>query len=286
MEVGKSYVTYPSKSDRFTVWNLSDLHLGNSAVAEDRLNEDVARIAADPYALWFGGGDYGEYISVRDRRFDSTVIANWIPATKLGELGRVITDRVKKVLWPIRDKCVGLVFGNHEKTYATSQEQKHMHAWLCHEMGVPNLGFSALWDVIFIRKSRSKPGLCGQRPAKADHSDTSSKRFYIHHGAGAAATHSGKLNRLINFMHSFRADVYMIGHVHDQTGKRIVEIGADRLCTTLVERVKLGIISGSYLRTYAEGITSYGEIKGYSPVNLGASSVVITPMTGEMHAEV
>ena len=78
-------------------------------------------------------------------------------------------------------------------------------------------------------------------------------------------------------MEFFDADIFMLGHVHDQKGQRLVSVGASADCSKLVEKDRIGVISGSYLLTYKQDITTYGEKRGYRPVKLGAVSVDITP---------
>jgi hypothetical protein len=46
------------------------------------------------------------------------------------------------------------------------------------------------------------------------------------------------------------------------------------------------VISGSYLKTYAQGVTSYGEQKGYEPTTLGAAWVAIKPQTRDIWGRV
>ncbi|KKK44297.1 hypothetical protein LCGC14_3167350, partial [marine sediment metagenome] len=111
-------------------------------------------------------------------------------------------------------------------------------------------------------------------------------RFYLHHGAGAAQTSGGKINRLEDFMKKNRADIYMIGHVHDKMARRQQPIGANASCNKLVHKNRIGVISGSYLKTYQQGSIGYGEQKGYAPVSLGAAWVRINPEARELTAEV
>ena len=138
---------------------------------------------------------------------------------------------------------------------------------------------------MFIHKPKSgKPKLYWTDPGAAG--SRQQYRFFIHHGAGAANTPAGKLNRLIQFMEYFDADIFFMGHVHDQKGQRLVQVAADSTCTKLVEREKIGMVSGSYLKTYDQGTTTYGEKRGYRPVKLGAVSVSIKPYHREVRAAV
>ena len=113
----------------------------------------------------------------------------------------------------------------------------------------------------------------------------SSFRLYGHHGAGASATPCGKARRLQVFMESFLADAYFIGHVHGKHILNLVQVGADRNCKHLVERTRIGIITGSYLRTYGEGdMAGYGERAGYRPSPLGATIIEYGPERHELSA--
>ena len=287
---GKRWIGYPSRSDEFTIWNLADLHVGNRGTAMDCLRRDIRRIADDPFSFWIGGGDYAEYIGLNDKRFDPDCVSEDISVKDMGKLGIALTERVRDLLKPIQHKCMGLLFGNHELQYQRSKQQSELHAWLCTELKVASLGYSALLDVSFCRLSRHlrRPTIYLERPrySTGNGGRTCSKRFFIHHGAGFAQTPGGKRNRLIQFMDAFQADIYMLGHVHDKKGQRLVTITADTDCKKLVAVERLGIITGTYLRTYAAGVTGYAEQRGYRPVPIGASFVKIKPETGEMRAEV
>ena len=283
---GKRYIWHGSRSTEFTIWNLSDIHWGNRGCAVDRLKADIERIRTDPCAFWLGGGDNAEYIGLTDRRFDPDAVAEDLKVRDMGQLGKRLIEEVGNLFRPIRDKCLGLLLGNHEKHYQQAMQQSHLHAWLCCELDVPNLEYSALFDVVFVRTPQArKPILKAASPPGGKY-PRHTFRVFVHHGAGYAQTPGGKLNRLVQFMDSFDADIYMVGHVHDRVGKRIAQIGADPACTKIIERERLGVISGSYLRSYAQGVTTYAEQRGYRPVTLGASFARIKPATREMRGEV
>lgn len=281
---GKRYIIHGSRSDVFTIWHFADLHLMARACAEHQLEEDLKKVEADPFAFWFGGGDYCDFIGYSDKRFDPDAVAPWVSVKDLGKLGEKGMARVKKLFWPIRHKCMGLLMGNHEKKYALKTEHEGLHGWLCTELGARNLQYSALFDLHFVRDPQQETPRI-QLEAHKGFSSTSF-RIYAHHGCGYAQTPGGKLNKLIQFMQSFEADLYFCGHVHDRVGRREPTLGADADCTKLVAHTRLGVIAGSYLKTYAQGVTTYGEQKGYRPVSLGAAVVTICPEKREVSAEI
>lgn len=284
---GKRHIIHRSRSDQFRIWNIADIHLGNAAVAKDRLHKDIKEIANDPFSFWFGGGDYGEFISPADKRWDAGCVSKDYRIRDLGSWGSVIMAGVADLLRPIKHKCLGMLYGNHEDKHMKLKECDNLHGWLCTELGAQDLGYSCLIDVTFLRlKGPDDPILLPKGTPPPRVGSYSSFRFFLHHGAGAAQTPGGKMNRLVQFMQDHRADVYMVGHCHDQIGKRITELCADATCSSIQSADRVGVMTGSYLRTYAQGVTTYGEIRGYRPVPLGARFVTIDPETRDIRAEV
>ena len=288
---GKRHVWHTSRTDEFRVWNLSDLHLGARGCSEKLLNKDVKAIAEDPYSFWIGGGDYAEFIGYSDKRFDPDAVADWISVKDLGDLGKRTMQKVRDVLYPIRSKCLGLLIGNHERKFELHTQHESLHYWLCEELGVPYLGYCCLFDLHFCLLSGSvaKPRLMKKLPPRRGnirHQDSNVFRVFAHHGAGYAVTPGGKLNKLISAMNAFEADLYFLSHVHDQMARREPVLSADAACTTLTQKVRLGMISGSYLKTYNQGSISYGEQKMYRPTSLGAAVAKIRPATRHMEAAV
>lgn len=275
---GKRYVVHNSRSDVFKVWNLSDLHVGNGACAIEQIKADIKKIEVDPYSFWIGGGDFADFVGYRDKRFDPDTVAENISVKDLGNLGKVLIDQVGELFHPIRKKCLGLLYGNHEDKFQKWTEQQELHNYLCVGLGVPNLGYSCLFDLVFCRvKHDGPPKLLRDYDTNGSGTTYSSFRTFVHHGAGWAVTKGGKLKRMLDFFGAFDADLYFLGHVHDQLAVRDVTITANQPCTSLVQKHKLGVISGSYLKTYSQDITTYGEQRGYSPTVLGAATIHLKP---------
>lgn len=285
---GKRFILY-SAPTAIRICDLSDLHLLSAACCEEKIKEDVAGILADPNAFWFGGGDYAECIGCRDVRFDPDAVDKSVTVRDLGRIGRVGYERARDILAPIKHKGLGMLQGNHERSLELHSEQSDRTVWLCQELGLPNLHYSAFVDVVLVNKGGIKKPelhLVDPLPSTNCHWNV---RFFLHHGAGFAQTPAGKLTRLGQFMDSFEADVYMVGHVHDQIGRRQPILTADRRCKKLVARDRVGVIAGSYLKTYAQNVTTYGEQRGYRPTNLGMAQVMLCPNTdggGRIKAEV
>ena len=150
---GIRYIEYPSRKSEIKIWDICDAHLGNKAAAKDKLMADIKNIRTDPESFWLSTGDYGDFISAKDRRFDSGFIDPDIFALcDIQNYGEVLTDYVRDIFKPITHKCLGFGFGNHEWKYLREQEQTGRHGWLCREFGTLNLGYSSFFKIGFLRK--------------------------------------------------------------------------------------------------------------------------------------
>jgi len=288
---GRRIIWHGSRTDAFKLVYFSDLHWLAKACAEKAIHKQIAEILADPFTFWIGGGDYGEFIGFGDtKRFDPDAVSEKVSVADLGKLGKKTYQEIKVLFEPIKHKCLGLIIGNHEKQYMRRQQQEDLHGWLCTELGVADLGYSCFMDIVFCQANKIViPALHTELPPRRGehrHNTSHTFRVFCHHGAGAAQTKGGKINRLVSFMRNFEADIFFMGHVHDQMGARLTPLTANDDCTDIIHKTKLGVISGSYLKTYSQGTTTYGEMKGYEPTTLGAAWVMVRPETREMWGRV
>ena len=95
----------------------------------------------------------------------------------------------------------------------------------------------------------------------------------------------GKINKLKQLVDMVDADLVMMGHVHEQFAKAFLRLSPNENCTEIGQRITMGLITGTYLRTYAQGFTGYGEVRGYSPTTLGATRARYIPQTLSLTVE-
>lgn len=260
---GRTIVQLRGASDYVHLYALGDVHLGNVGCAEARFQQAIDAVAADPKARWIGMGDYADCISANDpRRFDPSSIAPWVSVKDMGRLGKTLLSRFRDMVQPIRAKCIGLLYGNHEDKYMTQHEQQDLHSWLCADLDVPNLTYSAFIKFQLMRAKTSR----------------TTWTIYAHHGSGWAETRGGKLNRLLAFMRTFEADLVLVGHTHDSIDTYHARVGVTQDGLAAVERVQWGLLTGAFLRTYPPDEPTYGEKKGYAPVRLRAPRITLRPM--------
>jgi len=273
---GCRVIRYGKEDAEFSIYDVADIHYLNRGISKTHFFNDIYRIKKDPYALFFLGGDYGDWIYPGDPRCDWEAFDQELKVVDLAYLGSIIAKFIIQSIEPIKNKCLGLCIGNHEFTAITRSSQARVHEEICFALGVPNMRFSGFADIYFVHDDSVKwPVMetCDKPPIKF----TSRLRCFIHHGMGAANTAGGKINKLKALVDMVDADLVLMGHCHEQFAKAFLRLSPNINCTEIQQKVTMGLITGSYLRTYAPGFTSYGEIKGYSPTTLGATRARYMP---------
>ena len=67
----RSIINIPSKSDDvINIIPIFDLHILHPTFDRTLYSKVIDFIKNTPNTYWFGGGDYGEYINIKDKRFD------------------------------------------------------------------------------------------------------------------------------------------------------------------------------------------------------------------------
>lgn len=211
MRVLRVETTVYDPGDEFRLYGLGDLHLGCPTVDEKALRRDVAAIAADPLARWLGMGDYADLIDARDKRWGFLPIDQryWDAQTAPGGIPAESAAHVVEILEPIRDKCLGLLEGNHETSVyqrtnyslltAIAEGLRLQHLILGYE------GF-VVWP--FLRRSIASSRSAGT---------SATVIIQAAHGA-AAPRRSGSLvnNAEVLKAHYPTADIILRGHGHQR----------------------------------------------------------------------
>lgn len=266
MQVIERVINYKSRSNVFRIHPIGDIHAGTQHCALDKVRARIQIIKEDPFALWFGMGDYAEFITPHDPRWDCKVLSDWVHESNIAEDE---TKEIVKLFKPIKNKCIGLIEGNHEIAYrlhSNTDVQKN----ICERLGVVNLGYSAFIKLIFRRTSGHARVFLG----------------VVSHGAGGAITRGAKITRLERFMDNFNARWYAHGHVHDViiSEKHYISLTESG---EIVSFHKVAAMTGCWFKGYTQGVSpSYAELKNYPPTALGAPVFVIEPDKNIIKVEV
>lgn len=247
----------------YKLYTIGDEHIGTLYHDEDGLLSQIKQIKNDPLALWVGMGDKAEFITPKDPRWMSGVMPSWLHDDNISTEQE---DRYCEMFDSIKNKCLGLLEGNHEdsiRIHNHNDVQKN----ICKKLGVDSLGYSCFLILKFRRIHSSEA-----------HKITG----FLTHGSGCAVTKGAKLNRLQRIMDSFEADFYAHGHVHDIITDEKPYLGLDTN-NKIKHKIKVGAMTGCWFRTYTQDVrASYGERKNYPATSIGCPVFLLDPNTASV----
>ena len=255
-----------SKKEQFNLIGLGDIHLGSVGCDIKSLKETIEWIRVTPRTYWIGMGDFCECINITDDRFDPYSID---PDYNIRSLSNLITTQIDDVcalLRPIKHKGIAFVVGNHEEKLRLFANRDVGYE-MSQKLGIPNLG----WDGwVRLRFTRFK--------------DVTVYTIYVNHGHKGGGRSGGKINALEDIAMFMDADLVMVGHSHKKViAPPILKLGLDH-AGKLTSRKQIAIMTGSFLKTYMENATTYGEKHCYAPCDIGVVKVMLKPYTKDIHA--
>jgi len=274
LEIVDYEIKYKSKSEHVHLIGLGDIHLGHAGCDKEKLQKTIEYIRLNDHCYWVGMGDYCECINVTDPRFDPKGID---PEFQIADLDNLVTEqytKIKEMLLPIKDSCIGVLAGNHEEKIRLKY-YRDIGLDLARTLKVRYLGYDGFIRLFLWRRSLGMV----KRVATA-------YLIYAHHGWGASRTSGAKVNRLEDFCAGFDADIIMVGHEH----KKVIAPPATKLTVAmkggarLTERRQVAVMTGGFLKGYQESSESYIERKGYRPADLGVVKLTLHCEQKGVHA--
>lgn len=269
MQVKDIIINYRISNPEIKLYLLGDIHAGTIHCVEHEVKRKVDEIKNSKNTYWLGMGDYAEFITPKDKRFDPSLksIAEWVETDNLGHSQ---TKRLTELFVPIKHKCIGLLYGNHENSIRIFNHE-NVQQNLCDALKVDNLGYSCFIRFHFQRENSTERHLITGA---------------FTHGSSGAITEGAKLMALMRWMKSMDADIYGYAHLHDYLEKsysRMVVIDKGNKQGKIKSKVVSGVTTGSWFRTYTQGVqASYGEQKCYPPTEICCAMFTINPNTNEI----
>lgn len=273
MKIISHVIPYKSRGAVFTIYTLSDLHMGSKSFAKERFLRDREEIIHNPFALVTLTGDACEYIHHTDKRFSSEDVADHV-LLNLDSIGEHLQDEMVKLLKPIKDKIICMTKGNHELKYEQRFNQKTTEN-ICKELKIPHVygGWTCMTKLIFKRSKGPVP-------------QTTSFIIHAQHGYSAARTDSGLLSVLNKIPARWDADIFLCGHAHRKMARIIPRVGLSNTTPPrLIDRPIVICCCGSYKKGYQENTITYTERGGYDPTEIGCVKIHIKPDTRAITVE-
>lgn len=282
MKIVEKTLQSETRGHSFKLYVLGDVHIGALNCAEHEFMQLVRNIKDDPDALWIGGGDMCDAVILNDiKRFDVNTLPNWMLVggpdkikSMVGDILKAQQDRFINIVDPIKDKCLGLIEGNHEFSIFKHHNRDHMNT-ICERLNAENLT-----DCAFIRFKFTRP-----RPHKkgeqADTGGSTTANLFICHGFGGGRTAGAEPNKLQRLAMDKDADVILTGHSHTFCISAPIPMlwiprrGA--LPDSPFVREKHVANWGSFLYTYKKGPSTYASRDNYPVRPMYTVQVVFRP---------
>ena len=272
-----------SRKTTWSIYPIGDTHVGALNCAEDKIRTLVKRIAADPNAYWVGGGDYCDAVVINDaKRFDPSVLPNWMLQGKdpdkvrnnLMDMLSAQEQRLYSLLAPIKDKCLGLIEGNHEYTIMKHHNRDFMKS-LCAHFNAEELTDCAFMRLKFLRHSAADT-TCGHVI-----------RMFICHGHGGGRTSGAEPNNLYRLAADKEVDLVFKGHshtycIHPPIPMLTIPAGG-KLPTDPDVYDKHAANWGAYLYTYKTGPSTYASRANYPVRPMYTAAAKLTPFMQTTH---
>ena len=243
----------------YIVYYLGDIHLGASNCDEIAFKKAVKMIQKDGNA-WIGMGDYIDAISYNDPRFNPLEVASKYAIKDLKDLIRKQADEFISIVEPIKDKCIGLICGNHEHKYRKFNGFD-VNSYLSENIGTIDLHQKAWIKIIFKDSTRNR-----FTPVK----------IVVCHGTGGGGFREGyPINKVYDIFRWDIADVHIMGHLHHLQTDRCEY--NDYSYGIMRKLVSWFAVNGCFLSKTEEGVDSYFEDRPGKESSIGMIKQYIYP---------
>lgn len=254
-------IDVPDSDTPIYIRNVTDIHAGCRFTDYSKLKKDIQAIKDNDNYYWVGGGDYGEFIDYKDRRFKASEVAEFMHgkddliATQLGFLG--------DILHPVNDKCLALVEGNHEVN-ASKYLGRDISDELSSSFGLNDSFLGWRGFVVLRFKVYGKIRF--------------SLTIFLCHGIGSGRTIGGHAGYLHRYFSNYDADIILAGHRHqrvDIENVRIVHRGSG-----IEKRIQYAALCGAYRcgSMSGEKDRAYESVAEYVPTVPGGYLIKVLPV--------
>jgi len=257
MLVNKLKLEYAvNATNPFVLYVFADTHILAPETDMNKLETHIKLVqnhmAKNPNVFWVHLGDWCDYISPKDKRFD---INN--PAPSIIEQSR----KAKQLFRNIKNGCIGTISGNHDHTIM--QNYGDVVRDISEDLQIPYLGDSGFVKI----QMQDSSGINGKRW---------SYDIFLAHGFGGGRKYGSKINKVQDFAQYIDADFYLVGHFHSFIPIKNLALGITRNGTMRM-RPRWFIQCPAYLEGYPETDKSnYVSRMLYPPQTTGFTKILIS----------
>ena len=248
-----------------TLVPFGDIHFDSPAHAEEEFDAFCRRgkeLVKQGNVLFMGMGDYLDGYSTSERMI---IYSHGMHESSLGREEKAARKRVEKLAEKIafmKGRLIGFMGGNHFPVFKGGVTGDQ---YLAELFSTDYLGACCATRITFCRKGTTGGVVCD---------------IFSHHGKGGGTTAGGRMNAVEKLEKVCDADIFLMGDNHARgaipTGERL---RLEMFCGRLMVHSKPTWIgrTGSFLKGYVEGQSSYVVDAALPPSNLGHIEFQITP---------
>lgn len=271
MEINIKTIKFKSKAQWYHIIPIGDIHLGNIGTDTEKLKKLVNWIKEKDNVYWIGMGDFIDCINYTDKRFDPQTIAPEF-RNVLDNLVPMQIHALVKILAPIKEKCLGMHEGNHERKIRLKYQHNPIYE-IWRAFGIPSIPIlkdAAITRLRFVQdcKSTNPPSYLYD--------------IFSVHGNVGGRKGGAKVNRLEDLCSFFDADIYLIAHSHIKVTESKSMLYVDRKLN-LKRAKKVLAVTGCFLNGYTEGSGGYCEQWMLPPTMTGVVKISLRPFQHDLH---
>jgi len=268
METQTYCLKLPSYYDSWELHFVGDIHWNHVGCDRDAVYRKINRIKSNPNARWIGMGDYNEFIGWKDPRFTARAVSYDVRVQEWSDWAQSQSEAIIKLLTPIKDQCIGLLWGNHEYSIYNwnSLGRNVVQQLLAPALETRFLGYESMLRILVqdTKRTRYTVGV------------------YCHHGYGGGKLMGSKALTLERLPSSYDANIFAMGHTHTP-----IVFPRDRLVLTengnYIRQPIMLLNTGSFLKMKQEGVEGYEVLGGFPPSSI--ATVYTTIRYNNRHKE-
>lgn len=253
----------PGKTLHFVPFG--DIHRDSPGFADEAWKKSKARwakLASESDVLFFGMGDYLDSYSTSERMVIGDGRLHESTTKNLEMIARGKVSALAAELGFMRGKIAGLLGGNHYPQFADGTTGDQL---LANKLGASYLGACCAMRITFMLYKNNTINL----------------DVFAHHGKGGGTTAGGRMNAVEKLEKVCDADIFLMGDNHARgcmpTGERLRLVKFPNGLAVKAKPTWIGR-TGSFLRGYVDGDSSYVVDAALPPANLGHIEFEITPV--------
>lgn len=261
-------LTEVDSTQPFTVVPVGDLQLMSADIKSGtsvniKAFQRHLRFIEDNYEnpLYLGMGDYIDFLSPSNR--DSLKKAKVYDQSReyIDEAAIALADEFVDLVSHTKGRWLGILTGHH---FCELRSGITTDMYIADKLDATYLGRVAHITVRYQNSNGKSDGTLN---------------IWAHHGEGTRKYPAGKLVDNV-VPHWPDVDLFFMGHMHESDVARLARYTVDRE-GDLVKRNGLAVVTGAWLESYTQGVSSYIENAMLRPRATGAPVVVVTPYSDE-----